>query len=252
MYTFYKDSLVDRAKVISSSCIIPAAEEALMLDVLDNIKDIHPEYSNITNTLSFNADDIEKLLINRHQKLFITNYNKTSQTIRENREKAAYITKPPITLTVFNFILLEFNRLLWKAMIDKAYIFKHNMIGHIYAYCRPDESCKPKPNWAVTAKNKKELLEKGLKPRYELEARTAEFNEEVYDGIPFVELNKPFNVAMKWRRSTYAKLITPDIKGFNMQLIRSNDGIGIRDYLKTVRDTQKLEDLLIKYQKNNA
>lgn len=252
MYEFYKDSKRDEAKVILDSCKISSTEEDIMVEVVQLIQDIHPEFSCIKDTLNFTTEDINNLRINKHQKLFITNYNQTKRTIQSNLDKAKEVGQVKMNLTVFSFILITFNRLLWKTIIDKAYTFKHNMIGAIYTVCREDNKCSPGANWQATSKNKKELIKKGLKPRYELEARTAEFEGKEYDGVEFVERYKPFNVVLKWRRSSYANLATPDIKSFIMQLTRSNDGIGARDYLKKVRDENKIEDLLIKYHRPNA
>lgn len=252
MYEFYKDSKKDQAKVIVDSCKITSTEEELMKEVIQLIQDIHPEFSGITTTVTLTNEQVNQLRINKHHKLFILNYNKTKQIIQTNITKAKVIGTVSINLTVFSFILITFNRLLWRAIIDKAYTFKHNMIGSIYTVCREDAKCSPTPNWQKTKENKEKLLAKGLRPRYELEARTAEFKEEHYDGVAFVEKNKPFNVTLKWRRSSYANIATPDIRNFSMQLTRSNDGIGVRDYLKKVRDENKIEDLLIKYHKPNA
>ena len=252
MYELYKDSKKDEAKVIVDSCKIPATEEALMIEVIQLIQDIHPEFSSIKDTLLLTTEQINSLRINKHQKLFILNYNETKKTIKANIEKAKEVQQVKMTLTIFSFILVTFNRLLWKTIIDKAYTFKHTMIGSIYTVCREDNKCSPTPNWQVTKKNKEKLLAQGLQPRYELEARTAEFNNEEYNGVEFVEKYKPFNVILKWRRSSYANLATPDIRNFAMQLTRKDNGTGARDYLKRVRDENKLEDLLIKYHRPNA
>jgi hypothetical protein len=101
--------------------------------------------------------------------------------------------------------------------------------------------------WKESLANKQAIIDKGGIPRIELEARRAEFNNEEYNGEEWIERHDPFNLAVKWRRSTYANLLLPSIKDFNMKLVRTGRGFGVIDALKEKRDNNKLEDLLIKY-----
>lgn len=252
MYSLYKDTIKDKAKEIGESCKLDDVAITLINEIIKEIQTKHPEYSKLTSTINLTNEQINNLNITKHSKLFITNHSETLKVIQLNKEKARQLYKVRITLVMFNYILVTFNRLLWKRIADYAYVFRHTMIGSFYIVCRENATCKPRPNWVKTKENKENLLSQGLKPRYELEAREAAFKGEHYDGVPFVERFKPFNLAFKWKRSKYANFTTPEIMNYNMEIVRSSSGKGFRDYLKRLRDENNLEDLLIKYHKPNA
>lgn len=250
-YMFYKEVLADKGRTLRASCTIPIIEYNLMLDILEDIKTIYPEYSNYKCVTDFTVEELKSLDIKPTYKLFIQNYIKTTEIIKDNDKKFLEITKIKYTQQEFNFILLTFNRLLWKAIIDEAYVFKHYLIGKLYAVCRENPICKPKMKWKESKANKKAIIDRGGIPRVELEARTAEFNNEEYKGEEWIERHDPFNVTIKWRRSAYSAGKISTIKDFNMNLVRTGVGNGVVNYLKDVRDNNKLEDLLIKYQQND-
>jgi hypothetical protein len=252
MYQLYKEALLEKSKAILASCTISELEYEMMVELFDTIKSFHPEYKEVKSITDLKLEDIEKLRISPSQFLFIKSYLLSISVIKQNKEKALLINKVKINNTHFNFILLTFNRLLWKAMIEKSYVFKHKFIGSLQVVCRENEMCKPKLKWKESLANKKAIEEKGGKPRIELEAKTAEFKEEDYKGEEWIERHDPFNVTIKWRRSTYANLKVPTIKDFTMKLCRTGKNNGVVNALKEARDNNKLEDLLIKYYKANG
>lgn len=252
MYDLYKEALSEKGKAILASCSISDLEYEMMQDLFNTIKTFHSEHKDVKSITDLSAEDIEKLRISPSQSLFITSYLRSIVIIKENKEKVLLINRIKINNTHFNFVLLTFNRLLWKAMIDKAYVFKHKFIGTIQVVCRENEMCKPKLKWKESLANKKAIEEKGGKARIELEARTAEFNNEDYKGEDWIERHDPFNVTIKWRRSIYANLKVPTIKDFTMKLCRTGKANGVVDALREERDNNKLEDLLIKYYRTNG
>lgn len=247
MYGLYKDALSDKGRAILASCITNPIEEELIIDILNDIKDIHPEFNNIKTVLDFTNEDIKNLRINPNSLKFMLSYINTIKTMNINKIKAREISKIKINKTEFAFILYTFNKLLWKTMIDKAYVFKDSLIGSLYVVCRENSICKPKMNWKESKANRQSIIDKGGIVRIELEARTAEYKNEEYHGEAWIERHEPFNVIIKWRRSSYANLKLPTIKDFNMKLIRGESSVV--NYLKDIRDNNKLEDLLIKYHK---
>lgn len=251
MYNLYKEALSDKGRAILDSCTISNPEQDLMLEILEGIKVIYPEYINVKSIIEFTDEQVATLNVSKPQKLFIDNYITTYKNIKLNQIKASVASKAPVNKVEFSFILTTFNRLLWRAMIDKAYKFKHNLIGVIYVVCRENPICKPKMKWKESKANKQAIIDKGGIPRVELEARMAEFNNEDYKGEEWIERHDPFNLAIKWRRSSYANLKLPTIKDFNMKLCRTGVGNGVVDALKEARDNNKLEDLLIKYHRPN-
>lgn len=251
MYNLYKEALSDKGRAILDSCSITVAEEALMLELLESIKKFHPEFNHIKTITDFTTDEVKTLRVGKQQKLFIDSYINTYTIILENQIKARVASKIHINKVQFSYILINFNRLLWRAMIDKAYVFKHKLIGSIYVVCRENPICKPKMKWKESLANKQAILDKGGKPRIELQAREAEFNGTEYIGEEWIERHDPFNLAIKWRRSVYANLKVATIKDFNLKLVRTGIGNGVVDALKEERDNNKLEDLIIKYHKAN-
>lgn len=247
MYSFYKEALSDKGRAILGSCLMSSIEEDLMVELFNDIKTFHPEHSNKSSILALNAKQIKELRVSPHQKLFISNYIDTINTMKENKKKAAEVSKLLINQGQFSFILITFNRLLWTALIEKSYKFKHKLIGSFYVVCRENPICKPKMKWKESLSNKQAIIDRGGIPRVELEARKAEFNNEEYKGEEWIERHDPFNLAIKWRRSSYANLLLPSIKDFNMKLVRTGRDVGVIDALKEKRDNNKLEDLLIKY-----
>lgn len=247
MYNFYKEALSDKGRAILGSCLISPVEEDLMVELFNDIKTFHPEYINTSSIMALTTEQRETLRVSSHQKLFISNYVNTINTMKENKKKAQEVSKLLINQGQFSFILTTFNKLLWTALIEKSYKFKHKLIGSFYVVCRENPICKPKMKWKESLSNKQAIIDRGGIPRIELEARRAEFNNEEYKGEEWVERHEPFNLAIKWRRSTYANLLLPSIKDFNMKLVRTGRGYGVIDALKEKRDNNKLEDLLIKY-----
>ncbi len=247
MYSFYKEVLSDKGRAILGSCFIFTVEEDLMIELFKDIKTFHPEYINTNSILDLTIEQQKALRVSTHQHLFISNYVNTVNAIRENKKKAQIASKVLVNQSEFSFILITFNRLLWRALIDKAYKFKHKLIGSFYVVCRENPICKPKMKWKESLANRQAILDKGGLPRIELEARTAEFNNEDYKGEEWIERHDPFNLSIKWRRSNYANLLLPSIKDFNMKLVKTGIGNGVINALKEERDNNKLEDLLIKY-----
>jgi len=247
MYSFYKEALSEKSRAILDSCLTSPAEEDLMLEIFNDIKTFHPEYINVTSILDLKQEEIDALRVSKTQSLFILNYIHTHNTMRENKKKAREAAKIIVNQSEFSFILITFNRLLWKALIEKAYRFKHKLIGSFYVVCRENPICKPKMKWKESLANKQAIIDKGGTPRLELEARKAAFNKEEYKGEEWIERHDPFNLSLKWRRSSYANLTLPTIKDFNMKLVKTGVGNGVINALKDMRDNNKLEDLLIKY-----
>jgi len=247
MYGFYKEALSDKGRAILNSCTISSIEEELMNELFKDIKVFHPEYSIYNSILDLTPENIKTLRISPSQHLFITNYITTSKTMKENKIKSIEASKILVNQVEFSFILTTFNRLLWTALIEKAYVFKHKLLGSFFVLCRENAICKPKMKWKESKANKKEIIEKGGIPRIELEARKAAFNNEEYNGEEWIERHDPFNLIIKWRRSPYANLTLPTIKDYNMKLVKTGRGLGVIDALKEKRDNNKLEDLLIKY-----
>ena len=104
------------------------------------------------------------------------------------------------------------------------------------------------PGWTdLIIVDEKDKPTKGGIARIELEARTADYKGEDYKGEEWIERHDPFNLIIKWRRSSYANLKLPTIKDFNMKLCRTGVGNGVINALKDERDNNKLEDLIIKY-----
>jgi len=250
MFGFYKEALIYKHDNIINSCIISPLEEELMVELLQDIKKYHPEYGYITTITDFNAQELASLRISPSQRLFITNYINSINIIKENKVKAKDISTLKITKAQFSFILSTFNKLLWKAIIDEAYVFKYGLIGRIHAVCRKNESCKPKMNWKISLDNKQKILEKGGIPRVELEARSAEFYNKQYDGEKWIELHDPFNVTIIWKRTAYSINQIPTSKDFAMKLVRASNGVV--QALKATRDNNRLDDLLIKYKSNHG
>lgn len=250
MYDLYRETLTDKGKAILESCIIPLGEEELMKELLEDIKIFHTEYKDIKSIMDFTDIQIEQLRVSKPQKLFIISYINSVKTIKENKVKAREAMKIRVRSEEFSFILTTFNRLLWQAMIEKAYVFKHHLIGKLYVICRENAICKPKMKWKESKANKNAIIERGGLPKIELDARRAKYNKEDYKGEEWIERHDPFNLVIKWKRSAYANLKLPSIKDFNMQLVRTGVGNGVVNKLKDVRDNNKLEELLIKYQRN--
>jgi hypothetical protein len=249
MYGLYKEALSDKGRAILASCVTSEVEEALIEELLIDIKSIHPEHKAITTVMEFTDDDIKRLKISESNFKFLNSYINTITTMKNNKLKARNVSKILINKTEFSFVLTTFNRLLWKAMIDKAYVFKDSMIGSIAVVCRENAICKPKMKWKESKANKQAIIDNGGTARIELEARTADFKGEDYEGEEWIERHDPFNLIIKWRRSSYANLKLPTIKDFNMKLCRTGTGNGVINALKDARDNNKLEDLLIKYHK---
>jgi hypothetical protein len=249
MYGLYKEALSDKGRAILASCVTTQVEEDLIAELLNTIKIFHPEHINVKSVLEFTNTDLKALRMSKQNFTFITSYINTINTMKANKIKSREASKLLINKTEFSFILTTFNRLLWKAMIDKAYVFKDSMIGSIYVVCRENAICKPKMKWKESKANKQAILDKGGIARIELEARTAEYNNEDYKGEEWIERHDPFNLIIKWRRSSYANLKLPTIKDFNMKLCRTGASNGVVNFLKDERDNNKLEDLLIKYHK---
>ena len=247
MYGLYKDALSDKGRAILASCITNPIEEELIKEILNDIKTFHPEFNNINTVLDFTDSDIKTLRISPNSFKFMLSYINTIKTMVDNKIKARKVSEIKINKVEFSFILYTFNRLLWKVMIDKAYVFKDTLIGLLYVVCRENAICKPKMNWKESKANRQAIIDKGGIARIELEARTAEYKDEEYHGEEWIERHDPFNVIIKWRRSSYANLKLPTIKDFNMKLIRGESSV--MNYLKEIRDNNKLEDLLIKYHK---
>jgi len=252
MYGFYKETLTYKADTINNSCVITPLEEELMLELFNDIKSFHPEYKDRTSIVNFTTDEIKNLRISPSQSLFVTNYVTAYKTIRDNKIKAKEVAKIRLTLTQFSFILATFNKLLWKAIIDEAYMFKYSLIGRIHAVCRQNASCKPKMNWQASLNNRKAILNKGGIPRVELDARRAEFYNEQYEGERWIEKHEPFNVSIIWKRTAYSVGQIPNSRDFAMKLVKSNSGDGVIEALKQERDNNRLDDLIIKYKRNHG
>lgn len=251
MYGLYKEARQENAQTIINACTISNIEEELMMELLKDIKIFHPEYNNVKSILDIPDEDINKLRISPSQLLFINSYKKSITIIKANVLKANTLSTIPTTLVQFSFILYTFNKLLWKAMIEKAYIFKHPFIGKFLVLCREDAVCRPSINWKDSNNNRKTIIENGNIPKIELEARTADFNNQDYKGEDWVTRHKPFNLRIKWQRSSYAGMILPTIRDYNMKLCKTSKGNGVVDALKAMNDNNKLEDLLIKYYRTN-
>lgn len=253
MYGFYKEVLTHKHDTIIKSCTITPLEEELMSNLLEDIKKIHPEHKDKGSIVNYSIADINKLKISKAQKLFISSYLTTYRTIRENKIKAKETSELKLTQSQFSFILATFNRLLWKAIIDEAYVFKYGLIGRIYAVCRKNESCKPKMNWKASLTNKQAIIDRGGIPRVELDARRAEFYNQQYEGEKWIETNEPFNVTIIWKRTFYSVTQIPTSKDFGMKLVKANyTGNGVIDALKEIRDNNRLDNLLIKYKRNHG
>lgn len=249
MYGLYKEALSDKGRAILASCVTSEVEDNLAEELLNDIKSIHPEHKDIKSVIDFTTEEIKALKISNNNFKFLTSYRNTVTTMKSNKIKAREVSKVLINKTEFSFILTTFNRLLWKAMIDKAYVFKDSMIGSFGVVCRENAICKPKMKWKESKANKQAIIDRGGLARIELDARTADFKGESYEGEEWIERHDPFNLIIKWRRSSYANLKLPTIKDFNMKLCRTGAGNGVINALKDKRDNNKLEDLIIKYHK---
>lgn len=247
MYGLYKEALSDKGRAILASCITTEVEEELIHEILTDIKIFHPEFKHINNVIEFTPADIKTLRMSPNNIKFLTSYINTINTMKVNKVKAREVSKIKINKVEFSYILTTFNRLLWRAMIDKAYIFKDTLIGSLGVVCRENAICKPKMKWKESKANKQAIIDKGGIARIELEARTADYKGEDYKGEEWIERHDPFNLIIKWRRSSYANLKLPTIKDFNMKLCRTGVGNGVINALKDERDNNKLEDLIIKY-----
>lgn len=252
MYGFYKEALRHKYDTIVGACTITDLEKDLMVELLNDIKNIHPEHRIKKTIVDFNDIEISQLKINKAQRLFITNYINTYKTIQANKAKAKEECAIKITNNQFSFVLATFNRLLWQAIIDEAYVFKYNLIGRIQAVCRKNESCKPKMNWKASLTNRQAIINKGGIPRVELDARRAEFYNQTYEGERWVETHEPFNVAIVWKRTFYSTTQIPTSKDYAMKLVKSSNGDGVIAALKETRDNNRLDDLIIKYQRNHG
>lgn len=252
MYGFYKETLKHKYDTIIKACIITDLEQELMIELLQDIKKFHPEHRIKKTILDFSDIEIQQLKVNKSQLLFINNYITTYKTIQGNKIKAKEECAIKLTNNQFSFILATFNRLLWKAIIEEAYIFKHNLIGRIYAVCRKNESCKPKMNWKASLINRQAIIDKGGIPRVELDARRADFYNQTYEGEKWVETHEPFNVAIVWKRTAYSVSQIPTSKDYAIKLVKSATGDGVIAALKDMRDNNRLDDLIIKYQRNHG
>lgn len=254
MYGFYKETLKHKHDTIINSCTITDLEKELMDDLLKDIKTFHPEYKDRTSILNFTPKEISELRVSKSQALFITTYLNSHKVIQENRIKAKEECTIKLTSSQFSFVLLTFNKLLWQAIINEAYVFKYGLIGRIYAVCRKNESCKPKMNWKASLANRQAIIDKGGIPRVELEARRAAFYNEQYDGEAWVEKHDPFNLTIIWKRTAYSVGQIPSSKDFAMKLVKPNtvNDNSVITALKNMRDNNRLDDLIIKYQRNHG